>query len=84
MCLLARAHAHMYDFWDLRRTAVPGCEEDEEELQRVELRMDMFRCTLVTVGFGVILSFVTTTITTIIFTSTLRALARGFMQVLST
>jgi hypothetical protein len=27
----------------LRRTAVPGCEEDEADLQRIALRMEMFR-----------------------------------------
>ena len=33
----------LYDFGDLCRTAVPGCEEDEPQLQRIELRLDMFR-----------------------------------------
>ena len=33
----------MYDFGDLCRTAVPGCEEDEAQLDRITLRMDMFR-----------------------------------------
>ena len=33
----------MYDFGDLCRTAVPGCEEDEPQLQAIELRLDVFR-----------------------------------------
>ena len=33
----------LYDFGDLCRTAVPGCEEDERELANIQLRMAMFR-----------------------------------------
>jgi hypothetical protein len=33
----------LYDFGDLCRTAVPGCEEDEADLQSIALRLDMFR-----------------------------------------
>ena len=33
----------LYDFGDLCRTAVPGCEEDEADLQSIELRLEMFR-----------------------------------------